>query len=66
MEMNGHLHAPGPLLPGKEPPIPIGYEAEWALEPVWTRWSREKFRDPAKDLKPDDPARSPAKAAPDW
>jgi hypothetical protein len=24
------------LSPGKELPVPIGEEAEWALEPVWT------------------------------
>jgi hypothetical protein len=23
------------LPPGKEPPVPIGQEAGWALEPVW-------------------------------
>jgi len=24
MEVNGQLHAPAALLPGKEPPVPIG------------------------------------------
>jgi hypothetical protein len=23
---------------GKEPLVPIVYEAEWVPEPVWTRW----------------------------
>jgi hypothetical protein len=25
------------LPPGKEPPVPIGQEDGWALEPVWTQ-----------------------------
>jgi hypothetical protein len=25
------------LPPGKEPPVPIGQEAGWAPEPVWTQ-----------------------------
>jgi len=31
------LHAPAAL-----PPVPIGQEAGWAPEPVWTLWRREK------------------------
>jgi len=31
-----------PLLPGKKPPVLIGYEAEWAPESVWAWWRREK------------------------
>jgi hypothetical protein len=32
------------ILPsGKEPSIPVGWEAGWALEPVWTRWRRSKL-----------------------
>jgi hypothetical protein len=27
---------------GKEPPVPIGYEAGWAAKPVWTSWKDEK------------------------
>jgi len=46
---------PGRLTPGKEPSVPIGWEAGWAQESVWTQWWREKF--PAS---PDHPARSPA------
>jgi hypothetical protein len=30
MEVNGQLHAPAALPPGKEPLVPIGYEAEWS------------------------------------
>jgi hypothetical protein len=30
------------LPPGKELPVPIGWEAGWAPEPAWTRWGREK------------------------
>jgi hypothetical protein len=41
MEVSGQL--PGRFAPGKEPPVPIGLEAEWAPKPVWTRWRREKF-----------------------
>jgi hypothetical protein len=36
--VSGQLHAPAALPPGKEPLVPIGEEAEWAPEPVWTRW----------------------------
>jgi hypothetical protein len=40
MEVNGQLHAPSALLPGKEPLVSIGQEAGWAPEPVWT-WAWE-------------------------
>jgi hypothetical protein len=36
VEVNGELHAPVSLSPGKEPPVLIGQEAEWSTEPVWT------------------------------
>jgi hypothetical protein len=35
MEVSGQLN---PL--GKEPPVPIGYEAGWDPEPVWTTWRK--------------------------
>jgi len=35
MEVSGQLHTPAALSPGKEHPAPIGWEAGWALEPVW-------------------------------
>jgi hypothetical protein len=41
MEVSGELHAPAALPPGKEPPVPVGYDAGWATEQVWTTWRRE-------------------------
>jgi hypothetical protein len=38
MEVSGQLHALVALPTGKEPLVPIGKEAGWAPEPVWTRW----------------------------
>jgi hypothetical protein len=38
MEISGQLHAPAALFPGKEPLVPIEWEAGWAPEPLWTRW----------------------------
>jgi hypothetical protein len=32
------------LPPGKGPPVPIGQEAGWASEPVWTQRLEEKSR----------------------
>jgi hypothetical protein len=51
--VSGRLHAPAALPPGKEPLVPIGYEAGWTPEPFWTRWW-EKFPAPARNrtLKP--------------
>jgi hypothetical protein len=34
----------------KEPPLPIGYEAGWAPEPVWSMRKREKSLFSAVDL----------------
>jgi hypothetical protein len=42
LEVSGQLHIPEVLLSGKGPPLPIGEEAAWAPEPVWTLWSREE------------------------
>jgi hypothetical protein len=43
MNVSFHLHAPAALSLGKEQPVPIGKEAKWAKEQVWTRWWREEF-----------------------
>jgi hypothetical protein len=40
MKVNGQLHAPAALFPGKECPLLIGQETR-EPEPVWTLW-REK------------------------
>jgi hypothetical protein len=55
MEMSGQLHTLATLYPGKEPLVPIGYEAGWAPEPFWMRWWREKFPAPNRNrtLEPD-------------
>jgi hypothetical protein len=49
MEVSGQLHAPAALPPGKEPLVPIGYEAGWAPEPVWMRL-RKKNSNPLPGL----------------
>jgi hypothetical protein len=40
------------LPPGKGPPVPIGEEAGWAPEPVWTQRIEEKSFAPAEDRTP--------------
>jgi hypothetical protein len=50
MGVSGQRHAPAALLPpGKGPPVPIGQEAGWAPEPVWTQRLQEKLFAPAGD-----------------
>jgi hypothetical protein len=39
--VSGQIHAPAALPPGKEPPVPIGYEVGWTPEPVYTTWRSE-------------------------
>jgi hypothetical protein len=39
--VSGKVHVPAALHPGKEPAVPIGWEARWAPEQVWTTWRRE-------------------------
>jgi hypothetical protein len=36
---------------GKEPPVPIGYEAGWVPKPVWTRQGRDNSQ-PLSGLEP--------------
>jgi hypothetical protein len=43
MGESGQRHVPAALYPrGKDPPVPIGQEAGWAPEPVWTQRLEEK------------------------
>jgi hypothetical protein len=41
LEVSSQVHANAALPLEKEPPVPIGWEAGWATEPVWTLWRRE-------------------------
>jgi hypothetical protein len=50
MGVSGQRHAPAVLLPpGKRALVPIGQEAGWAPEPVWTQRLEEKSSAPAGD-----------------
>jgi hypothetical protein len=40
------------LPPGRGPPVPIGQEAGWAPEPVWTQRLEEKSFAPVGDRTP--------------
>jgi hypothetical protein len=51
------LHGTGRFTPGEKAPVPIGFEADWTPEPVWTLWSREKSLAPVS-------IRTPAVAMP--
>jgi hypothetical protein len=44
VEMNGQLHAPATLPPGKEPPVTTGYEAGLVPEPVLTQCPCQDIR----------------------
>jgi hypothetical protein len=53
MGVSGQRHAPAALLPlGKGPAVPIGQEAGWAPEPVWTQRLEEKSFAPAGNRTP--------------
>jgi hypothetical protein len=47
------------LVPEKGPPVPIGQEAGWAPEPVWTQRIEGKPSVPAEDRTPIVPSSSP-------
>jgi hypothetical protein len=51
MKVSGQLHVPAALLPGKELPVPIGYEVGWTPDPAWTTW-REFLTLPGLELLP--------------
>jgi hypothetical protein len=57
MEVSGELHALAALLPVKDLLVPIGVEAGWAREPVWTLW-RRKQSCPCRESNPGLPARN--------
>jgi hypothetical protein len=43
MRVSGQHDAPAALYPpGKGPPVPVGQEAGWAPEPIWTQKLEEK------------------------
>jgi hypothetical protein len=43
---------PGSFMSGKTSPVPIGQEAVWGPEPVWTTWREDKSC-PHRDLHSD-------------
>jgi hypothetical protein len=51
MEVSGQFRAPVALLLGKEPLVPTGYDAGYALEPVWTLCWRENSL-PLQEIEP--------------
>jgi len=53
--VSGQLHSPDALLQGKEPPVAIGWETEWATELVWTWWRKGKFPTPTRNQTPQTP-----------
>jgi hypothetical protein len=44
--VSDQLHVLSALHPKKEPPVPTVQETEWALEPVWKPWRKEKSLQP--------------------
>jgi hypothetical protein len=44
--LNGQLHAPAALPPGKEPVVLIEKEPKWAAGLVWTLWEYRKISSP--------------------
>jgi hypothetical protein len=57
-EVSGQRHASAALYPrGKDPPVPIGQEAGWAPEPVYTQTLDEKSCLPPPGIEPQSPGR---------
>jgi hypothetical protein len=52
MQLSGQLHVSAGLPPQKEPRVPIGYEAGWAPESVWTLWRETKISFPCREFNP--------------
>jgi hypothetical protein len=48
MGVSGQRHALAALYSGERPSVPIGEEAGWAPEPVWTERLEEKFFRPCR------------------
>jgi hypothetical protein len=66
MGVSGQLHAPAALPPGKEPLVPIGYEAGWAQSQSG-RGGEEKNSHPRRESKPRTPiVQSVAQRYSDW
>jgi hypothetical protein len=60
MGVSGQRHTPAALLPpGKGPLVPIGQEAGWASEPVWTQEAIGKMPCPRRESNPDRPVVQP-------
>jgi hypothetical protein len=53
--VNGQSRLGRALPLGKGPPVPIGQEARWAPEPVWTQMIGEKILCPCRESNPDRP-----------
>jgi hypothetical protein len=52
MEVSGQIHTSAALPLGKEPAIPIGEEAGWDPESVWSWCRRVKFPTPVGNRTP--------------
>jgi hypothetical protein len=52
MEARGQLNVSDAFTPEKELPVPVGEEAGWASDSVWTQWGRERFIFPCRESNP--------------
>jgi hypothetical protein len=67
MEVSGQLHAPAALPPGKEPLVPIWWEAGWAPRAVLDAVVKRKIPNPRRESKPRTPIIQPvAQRYTDW